>query len=176
MKQINEIMLTVVSAVILVILSACSTVDTTDNNQRVADTASKIADFEPPAGYTPEFSAEMLGFTTVSYRGTTRPSHLYLIQSGKQSNDEELQNMLKDLAPGSSDPNTRMTVIENRTVTVRGQDVDVIISEGLNSADTTYREATVVFQGKGGPVLLVYSESLDLWDQATVDSFLESIQ
>lgn len=176
MKQITQIMLAVSSAIILAISSACGTVETTDDPQHVTELASKIADFDLPAGYTSEFSAEMLGYTLAAYKGATDPSHLYLIQSKKESDGEELQRMLTQLAPGSSDTNTRMTVIENRTATVRGQEVAVVVSEGVNSENVSYRQMTVGFQGKGGPALLVLSETVESWDQASVDTFLASIQ
>jgi len=176
MKQITQIMLVVVSAIMLAISSACGTVEATDESQHVTKLASKIADFDLPAGYTSEFSAEMLGYTIAAYKGTSGPSHLYLIQSAKESDGEELQRMLTQLAPGSSDPNTRMTVIENGIATVRGQEVAVVVSEGVNSENVSYRQITVGFQGKGGPALLMLSETVEGWDQAAVDTFLASIQ
>ena len=176
MKQITQIMLIVVSAIILAILSACGTAEATSDSKHVTKLASKIADFDPPAGYASEFSAEMLGYTLAAYKGASGPSHLFLIQSEKESDGEELERMLTQLAPGSSDPNTRMTVIENRIATVRGQEVAVVVSEGVNSENISYRQITVGFQGKGGPALLVLSETVESWDQAAVDTFLASIQ
>jgi hypothetical protein len=176
MKPITTPVLIVFGAILLAILSACGAAPATDKNQNVAEIASKIADFDVPAGYAPELSAHLLGYSLASYKGTTGPSHLYLVQSEKDSDKAELQKMLEQMAPGSSNPNTRMTVVENRTATVRGQEADVVISEGTNSDNVTYRQATVAFQGKGGPALLVFSESADLWDQAVLDTFLGSIQ
>jgi hypothetical protein len=84
--------------------------------------------------------------------------------------------MLKELAPGASNTSTHMTVIENRTATVRGQEVNVVVSEGLNSDNVSYRQVTVGFQGKGGPAMLVFSDSAELWNLETVDALLASIQ
>jgi hypothetical protein len=70
----------------------------------------------------------------------------------------------------------RMTVVESRTVTIRGQEATVVVSEGVNSDNATYLEATTIFQGKGGPALLVYSDSAGRWDQEALDAWLESIQ
>jgi hypothetical protein len=69
-----------------------------------------------------------------------------------------------------------MTVIENRPVIVRGQDVNLVISDGVNHEGKSYRQAAVAFQGKGGPALLILSESLDLWSDETVDAVLASLQ
>ncbi len=142
MKQITQIMLIVISAVVLVISSACGTVEATDDSQHFMKLAAKIADFDTPAGYTPEFTAEMLGYTLAAYKGASGPSHLYLIQSETESDGEELERKLMQLAPGSSDPNTRTTVVENRTATVRDQEVAVVVSEGVNSENISYRQIT----------------------------------
>src|SRR5215208_6875400 len=176
MKPIAPMMLIVISTITLAFLSACGTVEATDDSQHVTKLASKIADFDLPAGYTSEFSAEMLGYTLATYKGASGPSHLYLIQSENESDGEELERMLTQLAPGSSDPNTRMTVVENRTAIVRDQEVAVVVSEGVNSENISYRQITVGFQGKGGPALLVLSETVERWDQAAVDTFLASVQ
>lgn len=176
MKHIAQIMLVIASAIILTLTSACGTIEATNDSQHITKLASKIADFDLPEGYTSEFSAEMAGYTLATYKGTSGPSHLYLIQSEKEADGEELQHMLTQLAPGSSDPNTRMIVIENRPVTVRGQEVTVVISDGTNSDGDPYRQATVAFQGKGGPALLVLSEPMDRWNDETIASFLASIQ
>ena len=148
MKQNLHKTLFAISMISLVVLAACGTVEATDDSQHVTELASKIADFDPPAGFSPEFTTEMFGYTLTAYKGPNGPSHLFLIQSEKESDGPELEKMLKELAPGSSDPNTRMTVIENRTATVRGQEVNVVISGGLNSDNISYRQATVAFQGK----------------------------
>ena len=176
MKQMTPIMLVALSAIVLAILSSCGTVEATNDAQHVTDTASKIADFALPTDYIPQFSAAMSGYTLAAYQGPSGPSHLFLIQSDKEADGSELEKALKDLAPGSSGPNTRMTVIENRTATVRGQEVNVVISEGLNSESVAYRQLTVGFQGKGGPALLVFSDSVERWNPETVDDLLASLQ
>jgi hypothetical protein len=140
------------------------------------DAGSAIADFDLPGGYTFEFNTSMLGYTVASYRGANGPSHLYLIQSEQQSDGGDLEEMLTQLVPGSYDPNTRLTVIENRPVTIRGQEVTLVISEGVSSENVPYRQATVAFEGKGGPALLVFSESLEAWHPGALDEFLASIR
>ena len=161
-----------VAGVVITLFSlfACSA------NQPTSDAGAAIAEFDPPEGYTSELSASMLGYSVVAYTGQNEPSHLYLIQSEKESDGEELAKMLAQLVPGSSNADTRLTVIENRPVIVRGQETTLIISEGVNSEDVSYRQISVAFEGKGGPALLLFSESVDAWDQEAVDAFLQSIQ
>jgi len=142
----------------------------------VDEAGSKIADFDLPAGYTFEFNTSMLGYTVASYKGPNGPSHLYLIQSEQESDRDELAKMLTQLVPGAGDLDSDITVIENRPATIRGQDVTLIVSEGLNSANVPYRQVTAAFEGKGGPTLLVFSETVGAWDQAAVDEFIASIR
>ena len=171
----NKFPSTSIAIILLAILAACGTLEATNDSEHIAELAANIADFEVPEGYASEFSAEMAGYTLATYKGTSGPSHLYLIQSEKEADGKELENMLTQLAPGSSDPNTRMTVIENRPVTVREQEVTLIISDGVNHEGNTYRQATVAFQGKGGPALLVLSEPMDRWNNEMIDALLASI-
>jgi hypothetical protein len=140
------------------------------------DAGSAIADFDLPAGYSADFSSSMLGYTVAAYKGPNEPSHLYLIQSEKESDGDELAKMLAQLVPGSSDPDSRMTVVEKRPVILRGQDAILIISEGVNSENVPYRQITAAFEGKGGPALLMFSETVNAWGEATVDEFLSSIR
>ena len=159
------------------LLSACginTTINT--NTDKVVSAAAEIADFDLPAGYQPEFSASLEEYTLVSYNPGDGHSHLYLIQSEKESDGEKLVGMMDQIAPGSYDPQTRMTVIENRPVTMRDQEVTLVISEGITSEGETYRQVMVAFHGKGGPALLTLSEPVERWNQESVDAFLASIQ
>jgi hypothetical protein len=153
----------------MVSLFACAT-------EAVDEARFAIADFDLLPGYTFEFSTSMLGYTVASYTGPNGPSHLYLIQSEQGSDGDELAKMLAQLVPGAGDPNAGTTVIENRPATIRGQEVTLIVSEGVNSENVSYRQVTAAFQGKGGPALLVFSGTVDAWDQAAVDEFLASIR
>lgn len=178
MNKTTKTILILAAGLLLVFLAGCkgrgtSVVTDTD---LVAQAANRIADFDLPAGYAPEFTASLMGYTVTSFRPDDGSSHLYLIQSEKEADGEKLAQMLEQLVPGSSDPQTRMTVIETRPIRVRGQEVTMVISEGINSDGETYRQVTVAFEGKGGPALLALSEPLTRWDQETVDAFLASIQ
>jgi hypothetical protein len=161
----------------LVLLTSCTTNATVETNaETVVSTAAEIADFDLPAGYYTDFSTSLMGYTIASFRPDDEHSHLYFIQFEKEVDGENLAQMLDKLLPGTSDPQTRMTVIETRPIILRGQEVTLVTSEGISSDGETYRQMTVAFQGKGGPALLVLSEPASRWDQETVDTFLASIQ
>ena len=138
--------------------------------------ADAIADFDLPDGFTPDFKASLMGYTMVSYTPGNDSSHLYLIQSEKASDGKELEAGLAKMIPDAYDSNSRMTVIDNLLVNVRGQEVPAVISDGVNPENETYRQIMVGFEGKSGPTLLVYSVPVDNWDQESVMKLLASIQ
>jgi hypothetical protein len=162
---------------ILLSLTACGVnvsikIDTT----KVASAAAEIADFDLPSGYKPEFSAALDGYAMVSYTPGDGHSHLYLIQSEKETDGEKLARALENIAPGAYDPKTRMTIVETRLITLREQEVTLVISEGVTSEGETYLQAAAAFQGKGGPALLVLSAPNTSWDQEAVDAFFASVR
>jgi len=173
MNKLSKMLLVMI---LLTGLSACASgYSIRTDVEQVASAASDIAAFDLPAGYTADFSAQMMGYTVAAFNPGDGHSHLYLIQSTDEADGEKLASMLDEVVPGSSDSHTRMTVIETRPGMVRGQEVTLVISEGISSDGETYHQVTAAFQGMGGPALLVFSEPTSRWDQATVDAFLASI-
>jgi hypothetical protein len=143
-----------------------------------ADKAAGIADFSVPQGYQAEMALDLAGYTVVSYNPGDGHSHLYLVQAptSQDVTPEKLEAMLSQTKTGQKDKNTRLTVVEKRPATIRGQAATLVISEGTNSDGDAYRQVTAAFQGKGGPALLVLEEPVDRWDEARVDQLIASFQ
>jgi hypothetical protein len=162
---------------LVLLLTACDkafSLSTTSEN--VENAAATIADFDLPAGYSPELTTTVMGYEVAAYSRGDGPSHIYLIQSEDTADREKLSQALDQIVIGSGDPNTRLTVIETRSVVVRGQETMLVISEVVNSEGLAYRQAAVGFQGNGGPALLVFSESLENWNETTLENLISSIQ
>lgn len=158
------------------LLAACGMDAAIDTSaEKVISAAAEVADFDLPAGYSPEFTARLEVYTLVSYTPGDGHSHLYLIQSDKESDAEKLASMVEQIAPGSYDPQTRMKVIETRPIMVHDQETTLVISEGITFEGEIYRQVTVAFQGKSGPALLMLSEPAANWNQEAVDTFIASI-
>jgi len=158
-------------------LTACGeNVSLSTDSGNVTSAAAEIVEFDLPAGYYADFSSTLMGYEVATYTRGDGPSHIYLIQSKNEADREKLDQVLDQLIIGSSDPQTRMTVIENRSVIVRGQETTLVISDAVNSEGLSYRQAAVGFSGNGGPALLVFSESTENWDQTTVDALISSIR
>jgi hypothetical protein len=145
------------------------------NAGQVDTLAGEITEFDLPAGYYADFSSEIMGYTVVVYTRGVDASHIYLIQSENEVDGEIISNVLDELIFDTGDPHTEVGVVETRTIRVRGQETNLIISDLLNSEGLAYRQALVTFQGRGGPAMLVFSESIENWDMATVDALLASI-
>ena len=163
--------------VLIVLMTACTGVPMVNlEAKKVIEAAAEIADFSLFDGYTADFSANLFGYTLAVFNSGDDYSHLYLIQSENESDWDKLAGMLDQLAPGSNDARTRMTIIGNKPVTIRGKETTLILSEGINSDGEAYRQATTAFQGLGGPALLVISAPVNRWNQDKVDTLLNSFQ
>ena len=116
-----------------------------------------------------------MGFASLS-----KDTHILLTQfpQGTTGNTEEMFQLMTQYAvnPESRWNEGRTTVIEEKPVTIRGQETTLTISEGISSDGTTYRTAVATFQGRGGPALVMIAGTLDEWNPDTVDSFIASIQ
>lgn len=176
MKLNTKNLLILIGAMVFIGLSACTNNGAINiNPTQISHIRSDIADFDLPAGYSADFSTSLMGYTVIAYSGGAGPSHLYLIQSEKETDGEKLDQILSEIVVGSGDPETQMTVIESRPVHVRGQETTLVISDCINSEGTTFRQAAAAFQGNGGPALFVFSEPIENWNQATLNTLLASV-
>jgi hypothetical protein len=101
----------------------------------------EIADYAVPAGFGSPYSIHFGDVTVVTYRTQDERSHLLLAQfpTGTSINAQE---MLRQIQKGSGDPNsiwysTDMTLIEQKPVTIRGQETTRNVSEGTSSQGVT---------------------------------------
>ncbi len=164
-------------SVLIVLLTACTGVPVVNlEEKKVTEAATEITDFNLPDGYAADFSANLFGYTLAVFNSGDDHSHLYLIQSENESDWEKLAGMLDQLAPGSSDARTHMTIIGNKPISIRGEETALILSEGINSDGEGYRQATAAFQGLGGPAMVVISAPVNHWNQEKVDTLLNSLQ
>lgn len=154
--------------------------NTSEDPQEVARFGSEIADFDMPEGFGSPYGIHFGEATSVGYASQSRNTHILLTQfpEGTSVNVEE---MLKLISQYSTDSNNRwndsqMTVVEEKTVTIRGQETTLSISQGTSAEGGTYRSAVATFEGKGGPSLLMIAGPLDEWDMEMVEEFIASIQ
>ena len=145
----------------------------------VGRTARQIADFELPADYQSDLALDFMGMELAGYTGPCEGCHLYLVQAPQYLNlsAAELENQLAGAGVMVEDgPRRQVRIVEQYQSAVRGQQVLVSISEGINGSGQAFRSLTAVFEGKGGPALVNLSAPLGEWDQAAADAFLASLR
>ena len=157
-----------------------SDTNTTRDLYEVAELSQEIAIFTLPDGYGSPYGMHIGEITSVGFASPSRNTHLLLTQfpEGTSINTEEL---LKQISKYSMDPDTNwnnahMKVIEEKPVTIRGQQSTLSISEGTSSDGTNYRSAVTTFNSNKGVTLLLIAGPLEEWDSKMVEDFIASIQ
>lgn len=140
----------------------------------------EIADYEVPEGFGSPYSIHFGDVTLIGYKSTSERSHLLLAQF-PEGTSVNLDEVLRIIREGANDPNsiwydTETEIVEQKPVTIRGQDVILTISEGMSSGGVEFRMATAKFEGRGGPALAMIAGPLDEWDAKMVETFIESVQ
>jgi hypothetical protein len=171
--SIAKFPLTLILAAAL-LLSGCST-----RPDRVQAVAEQIASYTLPDGYTEQFAVDLLGYQLVSLQGPTPSSHAYLVQAPKDTQVDmaDLQKQARTIEGDRRGSDlSDLQIVETRTATLRGQEVPVVVGEGVNSEKLPYRQVTALFEGRSGPALVNISAPVDEWDWDLVDEFLASIE
>lgn len=167
----------IILACLVCLIAACGKIPNIHTDaEKVNQAAAEIADFTLPDGYQPEFTASAMGYTLVGYEPGDGASHLYLVQAQDQSFSKDIDEVIDEMVPGKKDRKNRVTIVENRSVTVRGKPCTLVLSEGINGEGKSFRQAVVAFEGKGGPAVLVFSEPAATWDLERVDALIASFK
>lgn len=153
---------------------------TTRNFSEVAKFSQEIAVFTLPDRFGSPYGMHVGEITSVGFSSPSKNTHILLTQfpEGTSINTEELLKQISQYSmnPDSGWNNAHMTVIEEKPVTIRGQESILSISEGTSSDGTTYRSAITTFDGNKGPAMMVIAGPLEEWDRQLVDEFIASIQ
>lgn len=141
---------------------------------------SEIADYVIPVGFDSPYSVHFGEVTMVGYTSQSGRSHILLAQF-PAGNSIDLDEMLRQISEGAGDPhsswyNTETNLIEEKPVTIRGEETVLSIGEGTSSDGIPFRMATATFEGRSGPALVMVAGPLEEWDMETVESFIASIQ
>lgn len=141
-------------------------------------TGREIIDYDLPKGFSEAFSTEIGEYKFVSYTGDDGYSHIYLIQlpSDTTLDQTQLEKQAEKAMPISAGTNRDTRVVETQPVTIAGQEVTLVISEGTNYEGDGFRQASTIFQGKGGQAIAVFSRPTVSWDESEVKAFFASIR
>lgn len=154
---------------------------TSEDPQLVSGIADEIADFDLPAGFGSPDGVHFADFSAVSYRSQSGDTHIFLVQfpRGTRLDADEMLNTIKHSSAVLETPwyGIQMATVEQKPVTVHGQESTLIIQEGITSDGEAFRTGIVTFQAEGsGPALLMVAGPVEEWDAEMLDSLIASVK
>ena len=154
---------------------------TTEDPQEVAHIASEIAEFEIPEGFSKQYGMKVGTFSLVQYTTSKGDTFIFVTQfpAGTSINPDEMMREIRDSSRKSDSPwcNIVTRLIEQRSVTIRGAEAILSVSEGTSENGQLYRMANAKFQGRGqGPSLLMIVGPADDWELQMAEDFIGSIR
>lgn len=141
----------------------------------VAAVSNTIADYTLPARFGEGYAVEVADFSLVSHTAADGRTHIYLLQApASQLKDRQQLEQQMSLTTGTNGW-SEIRVIESQPCQIRGEETTLVISEGISHDGQRYRSASAVFEGNQGTALVNISGPTANWDQAMVDTFIESL-
>jgi hypothetical protein len=147
---------------------------------KVAAITGEIVEYKLPPGYNDQLGVKIAGFSVAVFNHSDGHSHIILGQfpADAELSQEEMEKQLKEAiryqeTGKGGEPG--MKIVGQTRVTIRDQETTLTISEGTSSDGQSYRQVSGVFQGKGGPAMVMIMGPIDEWNQAGVDAFIASI-
>lgn len=149
--------------------------------EEVKAVARGIASYALPANYQERLALKLPNATCVTITGSEHSDQLIMLLQFNSGQDVDQATMELALEQAmqqqqSRRPDQDMQVVGHSTVTIRGEEVTLTISESASSTDQRARMVSGTFQGKGGPAFLMIAGSVDTWNQAEIDEFIASIR
>jgi hypothetical protein len=155
------------------------TFENADNPENVERIASEIAEYEMPAGYT-QMAFELLNFKYVFLTPEANPSQPFIMlmkipdgMGDPAEMQKELERAMSQQTGGSA---ANMQPVEEKSYTIRGQQVKAVIMEGSTDSGLKMRQMSTIFQGQSGMVAMMFSGTAEGWDQGVIDAFIASIR
>ncbi len=149
------------------------------DHSKIADIATSIVDCTLPVGFGNPYTARFAGYSLVAFTGDDNRSHIYFFQIPYYLplDLDFIEKQIRQVSGNSVEDRPRHPVVlDQKTGAIRGQEINLVISEGKNSEGQMYREISGLFRGKAGPALVVISQPAASWDTEMVDQFLASIR
>ena len=147
---------------------------------KVAAVANRIAKFDIPAGYQEEMGMDFGLYQIVMLQDTANPNKPMIMLMGYKMADADPQQMQEQMQQAleqqTGQPGISWTTVDQRKVTIRGQEVNLIVREGHASSGFSMRQAIAAFNGANGTVLIMIQGDTSAWDDTLVNNFLASIR
>jgi hypothetical protein len=150
--------------------------------ERVARIADSIAEYDAPTGYEQmAFDIFSMKYIFMTPLNSARPIIMLAQFPASMVGDQEemRREMERSMAQQTGQGSAEMRPVEEKTYTIRGQQVDTTIMEGeadMDGRKVLMRQMIVIFEGRNGVAALMFAGPKDGWDQAMIDSFIASIR
>ncbi len=148
----------------------------TDPTQAAAR-ADNIALYNIPYGYK-QGVMSFLGFDMVVLTADNQPAIMMMQFPASANLDPKDMEKTMQQAIGQQFSRRGLTfsLVDQKQLTVKGQEVTLFISEGKDSDGNLFREATTSFVGNNGTVILTAMGEASTWNQTAIEVFLKSIR
>ena len=140
-----------------------------------------IADYELPPGYREQAAMDLFVYTFVMI-GPESPVRasgplIMLAQFDPVGADpEEMERQIRQsFEQQAGRRGQNMKVVEARKMTIRGEEVEVVIYEGTDESGVVMRQLLTSFPGREGTAMLMIMGPAANWDQNVIDDFVGSI-
>lgn len=146
---------------------------------QVSTVADKIATYDIPEGYEEQMAMDFGLYRIVMLAPDlgNQPMIMLMSYNAAGVDPEQMQQELqRSLEQQSGQPGISWTTVEERTVTIRGQEVSLIVREGRGDSGFAMRQMVTAFEGENGTVLVMIQGDAASWDDELIDEFLSSIQ
>jgi hypothetical protein len=151
------------------------------NPDRVQAVGREIADYDVPSGYQELFAMNMLGVKIVAIGPAAPPDFMMImlmqLPPGLEVSQSEMERQIEQaLARQTGLARADMAEVGEEEAIIKGEPVTLIVREGVTDDGEQMRQVTGLFEGKGGPAVLMVAGEMDAWDPEMVDRFIASIR
>jgi len=157
-----------------------------DTPEEAAATAKEIIDYKLPLGYQEQMAMNMgfMQMITIADSQSTdtensRPIIMIASMSPNIEADEEEMRLQIQLSMqrSSNRQGYEMKLVEEKEVTIRGQQVSLMVYEGTDENGNPMKQiVSGLFDGKNSKVMLFIMGQESNWNQEEIDSFILSIK
>lgn len=141
--------------------------------------AAQIATYTAPAGYKEDIGLRIRDLSLVGLTNRSTGGMIFLAQLPMDPNveQEELERQLTQaVQQRNGGASKNMQVVGYREAEIRGQRVNLTVSEGHDAAGDAVRQLAGIFQGENGVVMLMIMAPVERWNQHSIDAFIASIR
>jgi ribosomal protein S6E (S10) len=149
------------------------------NPADAAKVGQEIASYQKPEGYQEQIAMNFAGVKMVIMTKNDGANGFIMMMqapAGAMTEADLKARMQQSFNQSFSRNNVSLSSVGSQDVTIKGQTVKMEILEGTNDKGVKMRQGIAVFNGTGGPTVLMLMSSEADWDPAQIDAFLASIK